>query len=123
MFKPMLSGKLTDPHALAYPVLASPKLDGIRCLILNGVPVSRNLKHIPNDAVRGMLTGLPPMDGELVVGPVNGTDVFQRTSSGVMSKDGVPKFTFWVFDVITAQHTMPFNQRLEMAKSYANSSG
>ncbi len=121
--KPMLAAKLDDPHDLSFPVLASPKLDGIRCLIINGVPVSRNLKEIPNKVVFEMLKGLPAMDGELIVGEPRGNDVFNRTSSGVMSRDGAPKFKYWVFDALMRDPTQPFNQRLEVAKSYAGSCG
>lgn len=120
--KPMLAGKLEDPNQLSFPVLASPKLDGVRCLIIAGTPVSRNLKPIPNLMVQDVLGGLPSMDGELVVGPPAAKDVFQRTTSGVMSRDGAPSFTYWVFDTLTAS-PYPFAQRLEMAKSYAGASG
>lgn len=120
--KPMLAGKLEDPNDISYPILASPKLDGIRCLIINGQPVSRNLKPIPNRAVHEMLSGLPSMDGELIIGEPRGEGVFNRTSSGIMSRDGVPKFKFWVFDTIT-NAPMPFTQRLELVRSYADSSG
>lgn len=120
--KPMLASKLEHPEKLRFPVLASPKLDGIRCLIINGQAVSRNLKPIPNMVVSEILRGLPPMDGELIVGPPGAADVFNRTSSGVMSKDGIPKFTYWVFDALTA-NPMPFKYRLVLAKSYANASG
>lgn len=120
--KPMLAGKLEDPHQLSFPVLASPKLDGIRTIIHNNQPVSRNLKPIPNLKVQEVLGGLPPMDGELIVGDPRAKDVFQRTSSGVMSRDGVPPFTYYVFDCLT-RAPMGFNQRLELAKSYANSCG
>lgn len=123
MFKPMLSGKLTEPAALSYPVLASPKLDGVRCLIMGGRAISRNLKPIPNVAVSSILGGLPAMDGELIIGPPTAADVFQRTMSGVMSREGVPEFRFWVFDVLTSNPSMPFNQRLELAKAWAASCG
>lgn len=99
VFKPMLAATCEDMAALRYPVLASPKLDGIRCLILDGVTVSRNLKPIPNHFVQDMLKGCPEgWDGELIVGEPNGAGVFERTQSGVMSVSGTPKFTFFVFD-------------------------
>lgn len=68
-FKPMLSGKApADLTKLRYPLLASPKLDGIRCIIRRGGAVSRNLKPIPNERVREYLSTLPPgIDGELMV--------------------------------------------------------
>lgn len=121
--KPMLAGKVEDiENDLAYPVLCSPKLDGVRCLIINGTAFSRNMKPIPNIVVSDILRGMPAMDGELIVGPPGAKDVFQRTMSGVMSRDGVPKFTYWVFDALT-NAPMGFNARLELAKSYAAASG
>lgn len=104
--KPMLSATIDDIKQLdkRYPLYASPKLDGIRTLVVGGQLLSRNLKPIPNLFVQRTmhreldLRALEGLDGELIVGDPHGTDVFQRTTSGVMSKDGAPDFTFWVFD-------------------------
>jgi DNA ligase-1 len=85
-FKPMLASPA--PETIKFPVLASPKLDGIRCIIRDGVAVSRNLKPIPNVYIQKSLAGLPPLDGELIVGPPVGNDVWNRSNSGVMSRDG-----------------------------------
>ncbi len=98
--KPMLSHTITDTSAVKYPVLVSQKLDGIRCLIIDGVAVSRNLKPIRNEYVQSIL-GTPKyygLDGELIVGDPFAEDCYRVTSSGVMSKDGEPGFTFYVFD-------------------------
>lgn len=119
--KPMLASKLDDPAKLKFPVYVSPKLDGVRCIIHEERPYSRNLKLIPNNVVQDILSGLPPMDGELICGPPTAPDVFQRTSSGVMSKEGIPHFKFYVFDCIT-RAPMPFKERLELAGSYTRSS-
>lgn len=100
-FKPMLSGKVevNELRYLPFPVLVSPKLDGIRALKLDGQIVSRNLKPIPNKFIKQQLRILPDgYDGELVVGAPTGKDVWNRTQSGVMSEDGEPDFTFYVFD-------------------------
>lgn len=96
--KPMLAATIEDVASLRYPVLASPKLDGIRCLIKDGVPVSRNFKLIPNKHIWKELLKLPAFDGELIVGDPKAKDCFNRSTSGVMSRDGEPKFTYWVFD-------------------------
>lgn len=120
--KPMLAAKLEHVEAVRFPVLASPKLDGVRCLIIQGKAVSRTLKPIPNLVVQDILAGLPPMDGELIVSQPRGEGVFNRTSSGVMSRDGIPKFSYWVFDALT-NTPMSFVERLALAKSYANSCG
>jgi DNA ligase-1 len=39
--KPMLATKCENPAALKFPVLATPKLDGIRCLKLGGKALTR----------------------------------------------------------------------------------
>lgn len=101
--KPMLAAA-TDGTDLRYPVMVSPKLDGVRCLIKDGVAVSRSLKPIPNKHVQ-LLFGRKEyngLDGELIVVDTKANeaagDVFQRTTSGVMSIEGHPKVLFFVFD-------------------------
>lgn len=97
-FKPMLAGKAPeDLSTLRYPVLVSPKLDGIRCIIRDGVAVSRTLKPIPNLFVQEELRGLPHgLDGELMLADPKAT--FNEIQSAIMSRDGEPNFVFWVFD-------------------------
>jgi DNA ligase-1 len=105
-FKPLLSATLTDKELekLTYPVLVSPKLDGLRCLIQNGQAVSRNLKPFRNKHVQEVLAGLPDgLDGELIVGSPNEGHVLNRTQSGIMSEDGQPDFTYWIFDNYAAK--------------------
>lgn len=99
---------LQEGHAL----YASPKLDGIRCVIKDGIAYSRTLKPIRNDHVQQTLRRLAKegYDGELVVGPAYGEEVFNRTSRGVMSGGGTPDFTYWVFDNFTLRGR--FDERL-----------
>jgi DNA ligase-1 len=113
--KPMLAAA-TDGTGLTYPLLVSPKLDGIRCLIVNGIAVSRSLKPIPNHHVQRCLSKphLNGLDGELIVGIPTARDVFQRTTSGVMSQDGKPNFVFCVFDSFLGDHR--FKERLSLAR-------
>lgn len=114
-FKPLLSAKADkeDLHRLSYPLLASPKLDGIRAVVLNGQLVSRTLKPIPNDFIRNALSHaeFEGLDGELIVGDPTDPDIYLKTNSAVMSKDGEPEFTYFVFD----KHdiTAPFSARLQ----------
>lgn len=98
--KPMLSAAVKDLDAIKFPVLLSPKLDGIRCVILAGIPVTRNFKHVPNRAIFHALKGLrlPPLDGELIVGSPTAEDCYRATNSGVMSQDGEPDWCYHVFD-------------------------
>ncbi|MFA5760291.1 MAG: hypothetical protein WC877_00780 [Dehalococcoidales bacterium] len=106
--KPMLSVN-AELDKIRYPVLGTPKIDGIRCLTTDLGAVSRNMKPIPNAHVRNMLNDLPVgLDGELIV-----DNNFHQTSSGIMSRDGEPKFTYKVFDyIIDGDTTMPYNERM-----------
>jgi DNA ligase-1 len=96
--KPMLAALCEDITKLHYPVIASPKLDGIRALVLNGQLVSRTLKPIPNRHVQKLFSSLPEgTDSELIMGPAN-QDPYRRTVSAVMSEDGEPDVHDFVFD-------------------------
>lgn len=92
VIKPLLATK-AEFDKIQYPVLATPKLDGIRCLMVDGVAMSRSMKPIPNQYVQEQLQGLHGFDGELMV---NGD--FNQVQSGIMKKAGEPDFTFHVFD-------------------------
>lgn len=110
-FKPMLAATVTDRAKLRFPFLASPKLDGIRCIIRGGQVLSRSLKPIRNMHIQHSLRGYPDLDGELIVGRANEGDVMNRTTRGVMSQAGRPDFKFHAFDTL---HDMclPFHARL-----------
>lgn len=98
-FKPMLAGSVTDLTKLAFPVLVSPKLDGIRCVVHNGQVLTRKLLSIPNDFIREAILKECKefeLDGELLV---NNAD-FNETQSAVMSEEGEPDFRYFVFDAI-----------------------
>lgn len=111
--KPMLA-KDWDQKRQRWPVLASPKFDGIRALNVEGVLVSRRLKPIPNKFIREMFS-LPRykgMDGELVLGN------FQQTTSAVMSHSGEPHVTWRVFDNFTLRDS--FEVRLLKVETFAS---
>lgn len=114
-FKPMLASPF-EKSTVQYPSLASPKLDGIRCCIVGGHALTRSLKPIPNKYIRESLSRLlySGFDGEIIVGEPNDHDVYNRTNSAVMSHDGTPDFTFYVFDDFTFPNT-EFRQRTHRA--------
>lgn len=107
----MLAFTVSDKSKLRFPYLASAKLDGIRCLIINGQALSRSFKPIRNKFVQAQLKGLDNLDGELIVGPPNSGEVFNRTTRGVMSEHGEPSFQFHVFDTLD-DLSLPFKVRL-----------
>lgn len=88
-FRPLL-GYRKNPviEALRWPMLGSPKYDGIRGLVdaLTQL-LSRKLKRIPNRHARELFedTRLIGREGEMIAGPPTAPDVMQRTTSAVMS--------------------------------------
>jgi len=102
-FKPMLASP-ADLNNLRFPLLASPKLDGIRAVVINGVLMSRSLKPIPNKHVQKLFSAYEHFDGELIVGEPTAKNCFNVTTSGVMSVDGEPDVRFYVFDHIAVPH-------------------
>lgn len=111
--KPMLAARCENFEALRYPLLASPKIDGVRAIVVKGVVLSRTLTPIPNQFVqftfgRSIYNG---MDGELIVGDARSHHAYRETTSGVMSQNGSPEVTFNVFDDFTSPW-MAFHERL-----------
>ena len=94
--KPMLAGTY-DATKAKFPYLATPKIDGIRFLMIDRVAVSRTFKPIRNKYVQECLREVVPdgADGELTCG----TD-FQSSTSAIMSVDGKPDFNCWIFDYV-----------------------
>lgn len=105
--KPLLAATVPSLSDLRYPLLATPKFDGIRCLLWEGRAVTRKLKPIPNTFIRESLeaTYRENFDGELVI---PGAD-FNQTQSAVMSACGTPEFQYVIFDVIDPG--LPYSER------------
>jgi len=91
-FKPMLAPN-DEPNLneIKYPILASYKLDGIRCIFLKGEMVSRSLKPIQNKQLREKFKPLADytrehsliLDGEIYSPKLT----FQQITSLVMTQD------------------------------------
>lgn len=99
-FQPMLASP-ADLEKLTFPLFASPKLDGIRAVVRDGRLLTRKLKLVPNRFIQQQLgvARLQGLDGELIVGSPTSKTCYLDTSSGVMSHDGEPDYTFRVFDL------------------------
>ena len=67
-FRPILASACEDITKLTYPVACSLKLDGIRCIVKNGVVYSRSMKPIPSEVVQKKFGKVEyeGFDGELV---------------------------------------------------------
>lgn len=109
--KPMLAGTYDSTKA-KFPYLATPKIDGIRFIMIDGVAVSRSFKPIRNAYIQKTLQQWLPngIDGELTCG-----DSFQSSSSAIMSVDGRPDFHCWVFDFVNPNsgYIDPYCERIQ----------
>lgn len=107
--KPLLAGTAKKIEDITFPCYCTPKLDGIRCLIVNGYPVSRTLKEIRNKYVQMKLRSLPEgLDGELII---KDEFEFRKVSSAIMREDGSPDFSYAVFD--TWDHSSNYLLRMK----------
>lgn len=100
-FRPMLAAK-ADPDKISYPVLAQPKLDGIRAAVVGGKLLSRTLKPIPNREIQAALAcaEFDGLDGEIIVGDPTHPDAYRRTVSFVMAPDKTDEpWAFHAFDL------------------------
>lgn len=130
-FRPMLAGSIkqnSDLEKLNYPMIASPKIDGIRALVhpTKGL-VTRSLKPVPNKHThkyfQALLEAIPMMsgmDGELIAGKQhNWVDdtIFNQTTRAVMSHQGEPQLVYWVFDSFFVPEA-PYNERFGIIKTH-----
>ena len=108
--KPMLTSKCERPDQLPFPVLATPKLDGIRCLKVGGKALTRSFKPISNRHAREWIEAnlADGVDGELMLR--DGT--FSETTSAIGRRDGQPDFVFHVFDYVTDSINSPYVERI-----------
>lgn len=99
-FKPM-KGDDYVADKLVFPYMLSTKIDGMRCVVRDGVAYTSSMKPITNLYIQKMI-GRPEyngLDGELVSGVANAADVFNKTMGDCRRTGGEPDFTFHVFDL------------------------
>jgi len=122
-FKPQLApNEKVDLSTLNYPLLASTKLDGIRCIIKEGEIVSRSLKQIQCKQLRERLEPLRKFSEENNVifdGEIYSSELsFQAITHFVMTQDlgdeQLPEHVkFYCFDAIKNNNfTQRFDERL-----------
>lgn len=102
-------------HALSYPLIASPKYDGIRALSIDNAPVSRHAKLLPNLDLQYAFKHMPPLDGEVLV-----PGDFNKIQSAIMSQNTciADKLSYFVFDTTEVHwHKRHYIDRLEHTKT------
>jgi len=127
--KPMLSASMEDSKGnimfvdnLSYPLMASIKLDGIRCLRVNGQTLSRSFKPIPNKYIQSKMSDLPNgLDGELLTYNSDGSiKNFNEIQSDIMSEEGEPNFRFEIFDYVESVLDRQYDNRIQDLKNVYN---
>lgn len=127
--RPMLAASFDDPQnfepelrTLQYPMLASPKVDGIRWMKPTGEKAkSRSWKDLPNEAFQQFMQDhakcLDFLDGEVITGDVIARPyLFNLTQSHIMTREGNNPFTVYVFDMWYKPDD-PFKTRTRLAQS------
>ncbi len=125
--RPMLAASFLDPQvceleleSLYYPLLASPKIDGIRWMKPPESPaMSRSWTPLPNKRFQEFMTSVPDLDfldGEVIVGedPTK-KGLFNESQSAIMTRDDPRPFSIWVFDDWSLSGA--FKSRTEAAKA------
>lgn len=125
---PMRSVAPDAKHPIRFPKMASPKLDGIRFVNMDGLCITKSGKPIPNLFVQEWAEKYLPVgcDGELIVGEPNLETTYNTTFRGVMTIKGEPDFRFHLFDRVedsvvaweryTALSRLELNDRIVLVK-------
>ena len=118
-FAPMLASTYAGED-LTFPVLVTPKIDGVRAIKIDGKLMSRSLKQIPNIAIRTLMERILPEDG-ISDGELSVDSDFQKTVSAVMSVNTVlpNNFKFYWFDwVQNSDFNVPYYLRVLAMHDY-----
>ena len=115
-FKPMLCASFKGLETFQPPYYVSYKLDGVRCLMIDGVALSRKLIPFPNKLLQLKAkelysAGYNYLDGELIIGDILDKLVFTKTSSCVNSiASTINDLKYYVFDIV---ENKPFFERIK----------
>lgn len=116
--KPMLADDW-DPEKVKFPVLAQPKIDGVRAINLFGQVTGRSLKPFGNKYVTRIFSHSATLgfDGEMAVEVETHPDLCRMTTSALSSHDGSPWVAWHLFDLVRADtKNLPYVQRLQLLR-------
>lgn len=82
-----------------WPLLVSPKMDGIRAVVRGGQVLSRKLIPIPSRFAQDMFGHLEGMDGELTAGDPTSSTCYRDTFSACMTIGCTTPLQYNVFDL------------------------
>lgn len=122
LVKPLLApgnDPVSDPlyfKRLQYPLMGSPKIDGIRAMPQQGVVLSRKLIAFRSLQAQMEYGDAVDLDGEMGEGNITDYDLCNRTYSHLMAYDKPGDLSFHVFDCYAPQFLdLPFIERYDEA--------
>lgn len=122
-FKRIMLASDWDPAKLRFPVLAQPKIDGVRAWNPAGTLLGRSMKQHANRHVRQLFSQplYQGFDGEMVVGTDTecNSDICRRTTSALNSHEGQPQITWWLFDyLVPGVIDQPYWRRIQLLEKH-----
>lgn len=101
--------------------MISPKIDGVRCIVKDGVAYTRTGKVHRNKYIQERVKELPQgyiFDGELIVGKIEKGKKFSSMTEGLQKICGKPDFVFCIFDIVSSSpHYKRYTKLVEMDNS------
>lgn len=113
--KPMLASDVIEAK-LRFPLIAQPKIDGVRALNMLGTLTGRSLKKFKNQHVTNQfsISDCVGFDGEMAAWVETHPDLCRKTSSALGTIKGEPWIMWWTFDYVTVEtKSLPYHQRLK----------
>ena len=121
--RPMLASDY-DEAKLKFPLIAQPKIDGVRGINLNGSLTGRSLKPHANLYTTKEFSHphFKGLDGEFTAGGWNLPNLCTLTTSALTSIQGEPVLSWYVFDFITEDTiNLPYMQRYKALRQHLDS--
>lgn len=112
--KPMLAEDWVE-EKVRFPVIAQPKIDGVRALNFEGTLTGRSLKQHKNRFTTEFYscTEYVGLDGEMAAEHECNPDLCRITTSALNTIEGSPRTMWHLFDYVTSETiSLPYSQRL-----------
>ena len=116
--KPMLASDW-DESKVRFPLIAQPKIDGVRGLNMDGTFTGRSLKQHKNKFTTEFYSKdfLKGFDGEVAAADEHDPALCRKTSSALSTIEGKPFTFWWIFDCVTERTiSLPYRDRLGIAR-------
>jgi DNA ligase-1 len=116
----VMKGEPVELEHLRYPLWVTPKINGVRGYVRNGVVLSTSNKPLPNVNLQKFFGACEHLDGEFVVGDIlDSQNSLNKTTSIVMADDKpIDGLRFYAFDYVKHPE-LPYAQRTQQLISDA----